>query len=233
MKARVGRYGVWQLRDYVMGIGGVTLLLGVLAIGMARGTNVSVGAADHVQRVASHAVADWVLGVVSFLGAVVACSGVVSDDRSRGYYRFLLSKPMNPVRFYLQAYAVRGVGFLAITALLWAECALFIGAGSFVGTVGNAALCYLGFGGVTFLFSTTWRQAGVVTLACCAAASIVNGLLNKNVGWQPLWLVLHALLPPVHAIGMASASLVIWLAGYGLVALALAMAAIRGKEWPL
>jgi hypothetical protein len=228
--ARLGRYAVWQLYDYARGVGGATVVLSGLAI-----TMLTLGETWRMSHTpASEATALGLLGVLRFLGPIFACSGLVSDDRSKGYYRFLLAKPVSPVRFYGQAFLLRGAAFLGITAAVWAVCALLLGAGPFVGTMCSAALCYLTVGGVTFLLSTVSRHAWLATLLLGGAAGIVSGFASKPSNWRALWVALHAVLPPFHLVSsLNSPGAIAWFAGYGALAIAAALTVIRGREWPL
>ncbi|HWZ58567.1 MAG TPA: hypothetical protein VNW46_06270 [Gemmatimonadaceae bacterium] len=239
--ARLGRYAVWQLYDYGRGVGGATVVLSGLAITMLTMTSLWGLAHTPIAQGATSAL----LGVLGFLGPIFACSGLVSEDRSKGYYRFLLAKPVSPVRFYAQAFLLRGAAFLGITAAVWAACALLLGTGSFIGTMAYAALCYLTVGGVTLLNSTLGRHAWLATLLLGGAAGIVTGFTRTTSMWRPLWLALHAVLPPFHLTSVLSqalmrggdvlntAGVIAWFAGYGLLAVAAALTVIRGREWPL
>jgi hypothetical protein len=239
--ARLGPYAIWQARDYLRGAGGATVVLSGLAIVML--TTVALPGGPHSP--AEQAATTTLLGIMAFLGPIFACSGLVSDDRSRGYYRFLLAKPVNPVRFYAQAFLVRGAVFLGITAAAWTICAALVGAGSFVGSMSYAALCFLTVGGLTLLLSSMSKHAWLATLVLSAAAGLASQLTRVRTAWHPLFMALHAVLPPVHLLSGLAGRLMLgdfmanlvgslaWFAGYGLVALAAALTVIRGREWPL
>jgi hypothetical protein len=228
--ARLGRYAVWQLYDYVRGTGGATIVLSGLAITML--TVFDTWRSSHTP--ASVAEAVGLLGVLRFLGPIFACSGLVADDRSKGYYRFLLAKPVSAVRFYGQAFLLRGAAFLGITAAAWAVCAFLLGAGPFVGTMCYAGLCYLTVGGVTLLLSTISRHAWLAALMLGGAARIVSGFASKPSNWRVLWVALHAVLPPFHLVSsLNSPGAIAWFAGYGVLAIAAALTVIRRREWPL
>jgi hypothetical protein len=149
------------------------------------------------------------------------------------------------VRFYAQAFLLRGVALLGITAVVWLLCTLLFATGSFVGTMCAVALCYLTVGGVTLLLSTMTRHAWLATLLLGAAAGITSGLTHSRWGWRPLFLLLQGILPPLHLAGSLIsglvargpvprlALLVAWFAGYGVLAIAAALAVIRRREWPL
>lgn len=54
------------------------------------------------------------INVAVFLGA----ARLISDDRSNGYFRFLLSKPVSRERFYIQQWLAHGASLVIITGLL-------------------------------------------------------------------------------------------------------------------
>jgi hypothetical protein len=239
--ARLGRYGVWQLRDYFRGVGGATLVLSGLAIVML--TLADLPGSRHGP--AAQASVSALLGVLGFVGPIFAASGLVADDRGKGYYRFLLAKPVSPVRFYAQAFALRGAAFLGITAAVWCAGAILFGAGSFIGTMSYAALCFLMIGGVSFLLSTLTRHAWLGTLLLAGVASIASSYPKSTGGWRLVLHALYAVLPPFHqATSLAGAFMeavgaphligtIAWFGGYGVLAIAAALTVIRGREWPL
>jgi ABC-type transport system involved in multi-copper enzyme maturation permease subunit len=236
--ARLGRYAIWQARDYLRGAGGATLVLSGLAIVVLTSFNL-----QHAAPPQARAVTSALIGALGFLAPIFACSGLVADDRSKGYYRFLLAHPVSPVRYYGQAFLLRGAALLGVTAVVWLACALLLAAGSFAGALAYVALCYLTVGGVTLLLSTMTRHAWLATLILGAASGIATGL-TRGV-WRPFWMAIHAVLPPFHLTGALASVLlegntmphllasVAWFAGYGLLAVGAALAVIRRREWPL
>jgi hypothetical protein len=238
--ARLGRYAIWQLRDYALGVGGATLLLSGMAIVVLTMSSIgdSGGGAAGLQR----NVTTGVIGILSFLGPIFAASGLVADDRSKGYYRFTLAKPVSPVRLYGQAFLLRGATLLGIAAIVWLLSTVLLSTGPFLGTMAYVALCYLTVGGVTLLLSTVTRHAWIATLFLGAASAITRGLAGVPHTW---WIVkaLHAVLPPLDLVGAIGARLmngsflapgmILWFAGYGVLAIAGALTVIRRREWPL
>ena len=138
VRTRVGRYGFWQLRDYMMDRGLPTLIVCVLfgyltlapmLIGFRHqmatlppGLIVKYGGVEGARaalmRDINGVFLRTFLGVVVFLGALFATNGIVADDRKKGYYRFLFSKPVSPTRYYGQAFLVHWAGFLAVACLM-------------------------------------------------------------------------------------------------------------------
>jgi hypothetical protein len=233
--ARLGRYGLWQVRDYMLGAGGATLVVGALAVLVGRGTSLMVqGQAQPVSTT--------LIGWLCYLGPIFAVSALVAEDRVRGYYRFLFAKPVSPVMFYAQSFALRGLAFLAIVGVLAVASGLISSVG---GCLCYAAVCYVGIGGIALVFSTMGRHAWLATLGCGAAATVATGLAASPTAWRPLWVALHYVLPPFQVTSQVASSLVsgdrlpypfgltAWLVGYGLAAIAAALLVIRGQEWPV
>ena len=52
------------------------------------------------------------------LGLFFAVAGTISGDRAKGYYRFLFSKPVNVVHFYVQQFALSGVVYVLLYAII-------------------------------------------------------------------------------------------------------------------
>jgi ABC-type transport system involved in multi-copper enzyme maturation permease subunit len=239
-RARLGRYALWQLRDYAFGAGGASLALSALAAAVLSGVRFGN---DH--HSASVGVASFLLSAFGFLGPIFATSGLVADDRSKGYYRFALAKPVRAVALYAQAFAVRGVAFVGMGLILWALAALLIGPIPLGGTVALLAMCYVTIGGMTFLLSTRFRNAWLGSLVLGAASAMAAAGID-TVG-APLWVkAVHALLPPYFLVADLSrvllwgfdgkrylAQAIAWFVGYGALALGTALVVIRRREWPL
>jgi hypothetical protein len=241
--ARLGRYAIWQLRDYAFGAGGAVLVVSGLAVTMLTlssiGSNRGLAAAANGPGV--------LLGMLGFLAPIFSCAGLVAEDRSKGFYRFNLAKPVSPVRLYGQAFLLRGVALLGITTLVWLACALLMATGSFFGALAYVVVCYLTIGGVTFLLSTMTRHAWIVTLLLGVGSAMASSASRVRGAWGVFASVVKAVLPPFHLVGplgtsllsngyvghLISAAEIVWFVGYGLLAVGAALAVIRGREWPL
>jgi len=244
-RARMGRYALWQMRDYAVGAGGATAALSVLVLSLA----VAGGLPDDPANRA--AILRSILGVAAAAGAVAGVSGLVSDDRSKGYYRFALAKPVSATRLYGQAFAIRGAGLLALLAAVWIAGTVVMGAGSLLSDALPrlllfGAVGYVLIGGVTFLLSTITRFAWLGTIALYAAAGITGGLAQSSHWSRPLWAVAHRVLPPFTQVtalyrdllGLSRRPIehpvgtIAWMVGYGSAAIAAGIALLRRREWP-
>lgn len=242
-RARLGRYAQWQLRDYVLGPGGITITFAVLMIWITSRTQVIQSGAGPA-RPPSLA---WLVQLVALLGSIYSTSGLVSEDRARGYYRFLLAKPVDPVRFYAQTFVLRGLVLVVVGALISALGALIGHPVPLLGAVTYMAIMYVLAGGVTVCQSTVWRFAWVGSLFLYLASIPVAQLASPDaqIGpvWRALWRVLHVLLPPFAQQSFLEKILtnappwgdlvgsIAWCVGYGLLALVGAALVIRGLEW--
>lgn len=242
VRARLGRYGQWQLRDYLLGAGGITIVFVLLLVWIAsRSESIGSNGDRHTPPL------DSLVHLVALLGSIFATSNLISEDRSRGYYRFLFAKPMDPVRFYAQAFALRGLVVIAIAAFVAGIAGVFTTPISVPCAIVYAAISYVLVGGVTVCQSTVWRFAWVGSLIMFLASGAVAGLASPQSpigpGWRAFWYVLHVLLPPfsqedlLHRMLVsipdwsALAGSIAWSLGYGVLALVAAVLVIKGLEW--
>lgn len=257
-RARLARYGLWQLRDYLAGKGApaflISAMFGAISIypmlQMQRIRMEQLPARELERLAAQHGGVDGVLawlrhgvgvmflrgfvGNVIFLFALFAMNGLVSQDRKQGYYRFLFSKPLSPVRYYGQAFLVAWAGFLVLLSML----ALLYGA--YVDRVLSprfllaAGIVYFMYAAIAFLMTTIvrWDWLGLATVVI--AAQVLWGRFGEST--SPLAWLLY-LLPPIHRVGdVYSAmtagpalpwSLLAWVAGYGAACTLAALLVLR------
>ncbi len=164
----------------------------------------------------------------AWIAAIVIFHGIVAEDRTRGFFRFYLAKPVSPTWFYGQSHV------LAVLAMAgWS--AGFVGLFSLAVrpfwdwnlVVGGLTMGLL-LGGLLFFFSTVtardWVAALVVTLAAAllrARFPRADGLLGK---------VIDAALPPTHLIGARlSAGQWVWLALWSVALLIAGLAVLRRR----
>jgi hypothetical protein len=253
--ARLGPYALWQLRDYLLDRGVATFLITALT-GYLSAVPVYVmlrqsfdrpelvarygsaaAARAAIAHEASAAFLNGTLGVIVFLGALLAMNGIVANDRKLGYYRFLFSKPMSPERYYGQAFAVHTGGWLLIVSLLAFVYGLFIVPLLSVGFLAGVGLVFLCYAGVAFLLSATarwdWLSLVFVTVA--------TTLLQQRFGTSssPFAMLLH-LLPPLQETAPVYAALaegvalpwhsIAWLGGYGAACFVAALVVLRYRR---
>lgn len=238
---RWGRYAVWQLRDYARTVGLPGLVLAAAAVALL--------ADSTPDRFTSHntrafAVSEFLVGV-GFLGSVFSVTGLVSSDRTRGWYRFMFAKPVSVLRYYSQAFALRGVGLLGIVTIAWALCAIFVEPVSLLRALDATLLQFTLLGGVTLLLSTMIRLEWLAVLVISVISPIL-GEFARGLN-APRWArLLHWVLPPVGDMAtLALGSLggfggwlahslvptVLWVVGYGAAAFVAALAILERREW--
>jgi ABC-type transport system involved in multi-copper enzyme maturation permease subunit len=253
--ARLGAYAFWQLRDYLLDRGVATLLITALtgylsAVPAYLMLQQNFERPELVARYGSAAAArvalaheasvsflTGTLGVIVFLGALLAMNGIVANDRKLGYFRFLFSKPMSPARYYGQAFAVHTGAWLAIITLLAFVYGLFIApllSAAFLGGLGLVFVCYAG---VAFLLSATarWDWLSLVFI------TVMTTLLQQRFGMSssPFARLLYLLPPLQETTGVYQALAdgvalpwhsIVWLGGYGGACFVAALVVLRHRR---
>jgi ABC-type transport system involved in multi-copper enzyme maturation permease subunit len=238
-RARLGRYALWHLRDYLREKGIATLitlaLVGYLTqIPIMRARSAGFGGAA-MEQIADQAFVS-ALKFLGFVGILFATNGIVADDRRHGYYRLLFAKPVSVVAYYAQKWAVYGVGFLIVAGLLLglhgATVEPFFPA-TFLPTF---ALIYVALGGIGFLLSAAWRFDWLSLAAVLGVSDILWLLFRDDPG---LTGSLVRLLPPVHLLdgvyravregGALPVDDLLWLGAYGLACFVAGLAIVRRR----
>ena len=121
------------------------------------------------------------INVAVFLGI----ARLVSDDRSNGYFRFLLSKPVSLERFYVQQWLAHGASLVIITGLLgiWLQAnttALPVGA-----LMISMALAWILIGGVGFALTAATNFDPLLLLVAWIGSKIAHTI--KDVPDSPMW----------------------------------------------
>lgn len=223
-RGRLGRYSLWQLRDFLLNRGISILVIGLLwgyvlieplrrAMGPAFTTGASSPAWPLVVTVAS--------SVVS-LAVLIALNGMVSTDRKMGYYRFLFSKPVSPVAYYALLFGVHLVGVVATMLVLSLVLRTVVAQFSVPNFLLYTALIYVSMGGIGFFISVTTRYDWLTLAAVWLGSRVARDFYGTKPGWAGR---LVQVLPPVHRLddvangiissGSAAAGDVLWLLGYG------------------
>jgi hypothetical protein len=234
--ASLARYSLWQFRDFMLERGVAILIIGFLwgyvLIAPLRGQmgqQMATGQASPFWSL----VLQGASGIVS-LSVLIAVNGIVSVDRKLGYYRFLFSKPLNPVLYYAQVFFVGMVGVIAcilvLASLLHGILPMF--------SIGNfvlyTALIYIAMGGIGFFVSVATRFDWLTLAAVWLGSRALRGLYGPKNDWRSKAV---ELLPPVHRVdevansmimtGSAHATDVLWLLGYGVLFFVLGLVALR------
>jgi hypothetical protein len=232
----LARYSLWQFRDFAAERGVAILIIGFLwgyvliepirrAVGMQQmpGSPSPLGA-----------IAIQVSSAIVSLSVLVALNGIVSTERKTGYYRFLFSKPVNPVLYYAQVFFVYMIGVILAMLVLSSVLHNFLPTFSIPHFLLYTALIYVAMGGIGFFLSVATRYDWLTLAAVWLGARILRSLYGAGNGFRSK---LVELLPPVHKlddvanslIGTGSAHMadVLWLFGYGALFFVLGLVALR------
>jgi hypothetical protein len=245
----LGRYAWWQLRDFLTQ---KAPILGVLAILLmyplvAGFFNVS----PQFENFAREMKDKWLyamFGILSPLGTLIATRGIVAEDRQQGFHRFLFAKPVKLARYYAQQFAVNFAGLMGVLAVIALLYSVVIAPVPLAPAFIPAAVFFVLFGGVTFLFSTLSRLDWVWTVGSVAVTAWTMYLVDQR-NWtflKPLKAVLLPLesfgkmvvewlkfvdprLSDVASLGAALSSTV-WPLAYGLGAFALGLFVLKKRS---
>lgn len=242
------RYVGWLARDYFLwaGVGTIVIMVFIgafLTEGLryvaANGPHPTVGLnARQLKSIEAN-----LLGLLSIVGPIVATLGIVSTDRRMGYFRLLFSRPVSGSRYYIATFIVNGLGFMVVSAVLWAVFSVMVVPAPSLRFLPMMGLSYLVVGGVVFFWSTIWRYDLLVALATLLAAATAWDVLSSDgpKGWLGHVRPLVALLPPVHRLSALVASVVSdaaitwawvwWTLGYGVAVVVLALAILRRRQF--
>ncbi len=239
MRGRLGKYSLWQFRDFFMQHG-----IGIAVIGLLWGYTLlaPLRAAMNAQSPIAMAPGSPVWGLIMqitssvvSISVLIAMNGIVATDRKNGYYRFLFSKPINRVLYYGQAFLIYMVGVLLIMAILSSLLRMILPSFNVWNFLMYAALVYIAMGGIGFFLSVATRYDWLSLAAVWLGARMLRAIYSgPNAGVKGK---LVQLLPPVHRLddvansligtGSAASRDVTWLAGYGLLFLALGLIVLR------
>jgi len=175
MRARLGAYGLWQVRDFIFERAAAILIVGLLlvfgtyeAIGPAARTYIAGGGRNALffgaRGVAEH------LGLTWFIAALIAVHGISSNDRTTGRFRLIFAKPVRVLPYYGQAFLLHGILFMlcSLVSLATLSRVLPVGGRTVSGAIAILACSYVLVGGVCFLMSAITRFDWVATGAVFA-----------------------------------------------------------------
>jgi hypothetical protein len=231
----LARYSLWQLRDFAIERGVAILIIGFLSgYALIEPIRRAVGSSVPGTTSPLWGVAIQISSAIDSLSVLIALNGIVSADRKAGYYRFLFSKPVNPVLFYAQLFFVYMVGVIAAMLVLSSLLHRILPTFSIPHFLLYTALVYIAMGGIGFFLSVATRYDWLTLAAVWLGARVLRGIYGGGNDWRSK---LFELLPPVHKlddvanslIGTGSAHMadVMWLFGYGALFFALGLAALR------
>jgi hypothetical protein len=235
-RGRLATYALWQFRDFIIERGIAIVIIGFLwgytliePLRRAMGEAFIIGPLSPTWPL----VITVTSSVVS-LAVLIALNGMVSTDRKMGYYRFLFSKPVNPVVYYAQLFLVYMAGLLLVMLILSGALHTVVPAFSVVNFLLYAAIIYIAMGGIGFFVSVATRFDWLTLAAVWLGSRVLRDLFGDKPDWRSKAV---ELLPPVHKLtdvsmtlitnGTARTSDVLWLVGYGALFFALGLLVLR------
>lgn len=241
-RGRLLRYAPYQLWDYVLERGLITLLLVALTLGPpiailrhehGAGWALTAEGVRLIRRVLVDVAVPLATLIVLF-----AINGISSVDRQKGFFRFLFAKPVMVPAYYAQDLVLRFVGVLGIGMLSALAVSLTSGAPFPWNLVAYVALVFVLLGGIGFLLSALFQFDGLYLILVWIASAIVFQIRTEYPRWVPA--PLTWILPPVDklevarnawlgGVGALSTPHLWWVIGYGLGCFVLGLVALRRR----
>jgi len=234
-RGRLGRYSLWQFRDFWWERGIAILLIGGLwGYVVLEPLRLTMGPQWTAPNSPAAGMTLQLASAVVSLAVLIAVNGIVSTDRKQGYYRFLFAKPVNPIQYYAQLFFVYMAGVMIAMMVLGSLLRIILPSFNVLNFLIYTALIYVAMGGIGFFLSVATRFDWLTLAAVWLGARILRGVYGARGDWRSK---LVELLPPVHKLDNVANSLianrtapgtdVLWLAGYGILFLALGLVLIR------
>jgi hypothetical protein len=181
-------------------------------------------------------------GMFITLAPFIAVTRLITDDRANGHFRFLFSKPVSIERFYIQQWVLHGAGLVVLAGLL----ALLLQAVTATVPVGAAmamtGLTWLLVGGVGFALTAASNQDTILLVVAYVVSTVLHSVKDAVGSPMPGWLrqVTRVTLPTqkldyirdqLYAGNEVPWEHVAHVAGYGLVAFAVAIVVLRRSSF--
>ncbi len=250
-RARLGRYSLWQIRDFTINTAIVTIvlfgLLGALFIAQIH-AQTEMFAATHRPLPPTLALHTYneLLSMFSFTAPILAMNGILATDRVSGYTRFLFAKPLSVPAYYAQSLVVRLVGFIAVACVMQALWGRFESPALSWKFVVDMTAFVVTIGGIIFALSALTKYDGLIAVMLM----LLTALLRER--WMGSTGVLHAaayVFPPLGRLNdvqswfigldpLSDAATGVpfptkwfwWNVGYGLAAFAIGFAILRKRS---
>ena len=247
MKARMAAYGGYQLRDYLVGRGTLTIVTTCLAAwAYVTSNGITLAAFDPSAgiegRDQAHRAFTAVLSIFAIIAGVFAAQGLIARDRRRGYYQLWFSRAVSPLRYYVQGFALSGLGAILLGSGVAEVYAIAVHPISVPGAAACVALAWFTIGGLAFALSrVTWLHTPIVAVLVGADIALHQfaPTLRSTVAGTALVDFGQYLLPPAHVIAALSDPLVqgtlvdpralIWPVAFGAVCLTIAILQLRRR----
>jgi hypothetical protein len=235
-RGRLGKYSLWQYRDFAVERGVAILIIGLLwGYTLIQPLRVAMGSGFLMTPSSpSWPLLITIASSIVSLSVLIAVNGIVSTDRKMGYYRFLFSKPVSAVAYYVQLFLVYMVGVVVAMLVLSSILHTIVPDFSITNFLLYTALIFVAMGGIGFFISVATRFDWLTLAAVWLGSRALRGYYGEKPG---LLGKLVQLLPPVHKLndvanglitnGSAPTSDVIWLFAYGALFFVLGLVLLR------
>jgi hypothetical protein len=221
----------------------IATTLTALAFGVARGWTLSeldlAGSIEGRERVQQ--AFELVLVIFAFAAGAMAAFGLVSHHRSKAYDRLFFSRPISPLRYYMQGFVLGGFGGVLLAIVGAESYSIAVHPVSLLGVSGYVALAWLLVGGLALLLSTL-TAFHLPVLAFVIGADL--GLSRYTGGVSSTGAVAEVVqyvLPPTHVLVALGEPLArglpvdprvfVWPAGFGLVCVVIAMVLLQRRPF--
>ena len=134
-----------------------------------------------------------------WITAIVLFHGIVAEDRTRGFYRFYLAKPVSAIWFYGQSHVLAVLALAAWSAGYIVLFSLAVRPDWNWALVWNGLALGLLLGGLLFFFSTITTRDWLAMLGVVLAAALARARWPR--AESTLGKVIDATLPPTHILG--------------------------------
>lgn len=225
MRARLGAYGAWQLRDFVFERAVAIMMVGLLLVfgtyeSLGPGGRTMIAAGGHDATLFGARAAAEHLGLMWFIVALIAVHGISANDRTTGRFRLIFAKPVRVARYYAQAFALHGVAFM-LCVLVWLATlsrVMPIGRETASNALAILACSYVLVGGVCFLMSALFRFDWVGTVGVFGAAMYLASKFPKA-SWlgplPPFWRISEQV-DNLKTLDPLDAKILLWVVAYGV-----------------
>lgn len=238
MRARLGAYGSWQLRDFMFERAAAILIIGLLLVW---GVHESIGAgaveliaaggrgalAFGARGMAQH------LGMVWFICALIAVHGISANDRTTGRYRLIFAKPVKVLPYYAQAFVIHGVAYMVLSLVGVAALSrlLPIGGQTMTSAIVILLCSYVLVGGVAFLFSAIWRFDWVATVGVWGAVLYLASKFRDSPWLGPLppfWRISEQI-DRIRTLDPLETKPLLWVVAYGVACFLLGLIILKRR----
>ena len=238
MRGRLSRYAPFQLMDYMVERGLVTIGMGALLgwmLVLGRSQASSDWAAGEHGLMAIRAFFVSTFGLFAWFGTLTAVNGIISSDRTKGTFRFLFAKPVSVLGYYSQAWLVHGVGLLIIVTALMGIFAVAVRPFFPPALLVYVAVTYVMLGGVGFLLSSITKRDGTLLVVFWVLSLVLRTKYAGQEGFMAS--LVKTLTPPANEMSpflfailqgaSVEMSTIYSAVGYGVVCFILGLVVLR------